>query len=165
MRRPMNVERYIARVILSGLALIGLALFLAGYGIGRATACDRIVMTGLAKHFEDGHYNSVTTGFGCEYARGAWRWGATLFENSHRKVTFLPGASWLPVALGPVRLGVSAGLAIGGYSSVVTPAAAFSAEVMAKDAGIDLSLVPDEQLRKPAVLWLRFKFLTDGERR
>jgi hypothetical protein len=164
----MSFEKFLNRLAVVGLLLF--ALFLVGIACGtwHLFACDRYVLTGLAKHGDRAQrYNSVTTGLGCEYARGELRWGVRAFLNSHERLTVLPGAGWLPLEIGPARLGTSLGVAIGGYERTFTPAGAFTAEVMAKDVGIDLHYVPRWSAlgAKDWLLWLGFKFVNDWERR
>ena len=157
-----SVEPAVARprswlIEVAAVVVLAAALALAS---AYARACDRYVLSGLAKHGErEHHYNSTTWGVGCEYARGDWRWGARLFDNSNDQATLLPIASWLSLHLGPVNVGPSAGVALFGYGRFATPAGALTAEVMAeRGAGIDLSLVPRALGMKGAVGWLNFKF-------
>ena len=87
-----------------------------------------LVLSGISHHFQpdrrDWRESNPGAGIEKEFTGTPWVATAGYFRNSYDRNTFYAGARWMPLALGPVRLGAF-GLVASGYPSpvLVLPAA------------------------------------------
>lgn len=124
---------------------------------GAACAQDWIAVHGLAKHLDGRiHCNSTTSGLGFERGvTAAFRTIAGFYRNSNCRYSAYAGAAYLPIEVGPVRLGGLAGL-VTGYRMSPLPAAGFVAAFEWRRFGIDVVLIPPYN-ESGNVLWVSAK--------
>ncbi len=91
-----------------------------------------LVLSGISHHFQpdrrDWRENNPGAGIEKEFTGTPWVATAGYFRNSYDRNTFYAGARWMPLSIGPVRLGAF-GLIASGYPSpvLVLPAASIQA--------------------------------------
>lgn len=135
--------------------LIGLAVgVLIAIGLsGKAETW--MVVNGLAQHLDHNSYcnNHITKGFGIEHSG----WSLGIYDNSNCNLSAYVAKSWLPLAVGSVRIGAIAG-AVSGYANVPLPAAGLVATYERERWGTNLVFIPPFADSSPGVLWLQLKF-------
>lgn len=122
-------------------------------------SCDHLVGFTRTYHFdrrqENGtHWNEANKGVGIEHCINEnWVLGAGGFKNSYYKDTAYAGATWSPVHLGPVNIGITAAFA-SGYDKPFIGGLAVNTEyfgilVAPKAGGKNTSAFVSAQLRVP----------------
>lgn len=93
---------------------------------------DWLTISGVSHHFQSDRrdWREVNPGFGMEreFTGTPWVTSAGYFRNSYDRNTFYLGGRWMPLGIGPVRLGAY-GLLATGYPSpiLILPAASIQA--------------------------------------
>lgn len=93
---------------------------------------DWLTISGASHHFQPDRreWREVNPGLGMERAFTGTPWVATIgyFRNSYDRNTFYLGGRWMPLEIGPIRLGAF-GLLATGYPSpiLILPAASIQA--------------------------------------
>lgn len=120
---------------------------------------------GMSQHFENAsRFNQQNFGFGIEYQVDPRRYlvlGG--YHNSVRKETRYVGGAWMPLAVGPVKLGVIAGVADGypkmrngGFFPIALPVVS----VETKHVGANFVIMPSvaDKVSGCVALQLKYRF-------
>lgn len=103
-----------------------------------------LVVSGVSHHFQperrDWRESNPGVGIEKEFTGTPWVATAGYFRNSYDRNTFYAGARWMPLTLGPVRLGAF-GLVASGYPSPVLLLPA--ASIQAGRFGANLVAIPN----------------------
>ncbi len=103
-----------------------------------------LVLSGMSHHFQperrDWREDNPGAGIEKEFTGTPWVATAGYFRNSYDRNTFYAGARWMPLSLGPVRLGAF-GLVASGYPSPVLVLPAASIQV--GRVGANLVAIPN----------------------
>lgn len=103
-----------------------------------------LVLSGMSHHFQperrDWREDNPGAGIEKEFTGTPWVATAGYFRNSYDRNTFYAGARWMPLSLGPVRLGAF-GLVASGYPSPVLVLPAASIQV--GRVGANLIAIPN----------------------
>ena len=106
-----------------------------------------------AAHSQPGR-EAFVPGVGVLCEDGSLRLGAGMYRNSSDRTSAYTMAGWMPLTIGPVRVGLAAGLATG-YEIAVAPIGGLSLE-FPFDWGSVYALAMPRTPRSPAVLGLSF---------
>lgn len=80
------------------------------------------------------------------------------YKNSFYRPSFYAGAQWLPLSLGPVRIGAQGGAVTGYSNSAARPYAAAVAEVMIGKFGANFIAIPPAAKVGSGVLTVQLKY-------
>lgn len=127
-----------------------------------ASAESWLTMPAYSWHFsgrEDGKgsYETMNTGLGLEHVvTPSFRVAAGIYRNSVRRDSGYFGVGYLPLQLGPVRIGASAGV-VSGYTSNLLPVLVPTLTIEGKQFGVNLLVVPPAE-GSPSVIGVVLKF-------
>lgn len=123
-------------------ALFWAVLFVVVGVFHQSKADTWVSFGGVSHHLSDGNYNERNGGLGIEHDLSKnWRLMAGMYKNSFRRDSLYVGGGYLPLRIGPVRLGAAGGM-FSGYGENAVFAAMGAAMIESKRWGLNILYMP-----------------------